>query len=113
MNYLVTHYKNLAEQLQARINHLKQCLYEMDATAAAGGGLNQVRADTSANNMIQPTLTVGDQIQSGDNAAPWDRGTPNPKRTYIWQGYQFKFNNGTWYILIDGKWIDAFEYGLK
>ena len=30
MNYLVTHYKNLAEQLQSRINHLKQCLYEMD-----------------------------------------------------------------------------------
>jgi hypothetical protein len=30
MNYLVTHYKNLAEQLQARINHIQQCLYEMD-----------------------------------------------------------------------------------
>ena len=31
MNYLVTHYKNLAEQLQDRINHIQQCLYEMDA----------------------------------------------------------------------------------
>ena len=30
MNYLVTHYKNLAEQLQSRINHIQQCLYEMD-----------------------------------------------------------------------------------
>ena len=31
MNYLVTHYKNLAEQLQARINHIQQCLYEMES----------------------------------------------------------------------------------
>ena len=30
MNYLVTHYKNLAEQLQSSINHIQQCLYEMD-----------------------------------------------------------------------------------
>jgi hypothetical protein len=41
MNYLVTHYKNLAEQLQSRINHIQQCLYEMDA--AAGGGIDQLR----------------------------------------------------------------------
>ena len=31
MNYLVTHYKNLAEQLQARINHIQRCLYEMES----------------------------------------------------------------------------------
>ena len=38
MDYLATHYKNLTEQLQSRINYLHQCLYEMDA--AGGGGLN-------------------------------------------------------------------------
>ena len=37
MNYLVTHYKNLAEQLQSRINHIQQCLYEMDSPGHGGG----------------------------------------------------------------------------
>ena len=46
MNYLVTHYKNLAEQLQARINHIQQCLYEMDT--AAGGGIGQFSKDTNS-----------------------------------------------------------------
>jgi hypothetical protein len=36
MNYLVTHYKNLAEQLQSRINHIQQCLYEMDLPGYGG-----------------------------------------------------------------------------
>ena len=36
MNYLVTHYKNLAEQLQSRINHIQRCLYEMDLPGNGG-----------------------------------------------------------------------------
>ena len=111
MNYLVTHYKNLAEQLQSRINHIQQCLYEMDA---AGSGIDQVRADTSANNnMVQPVSSVSDARESGNNPAPWTRGTPDPNRIYIWEGDKFKYNNGTWYILINGTWINAFEYGFK
>jgi hypothetical protein len=50
MNYLVTHYKNLAEQLQSRINHIQQCLYEMDA--AAGGGIDQLRVDDMPQNYM-------------------------------------------------------------
>jgi hypothetical protein len=80
MNYLVIHYKNLAEQLQYRVNHLQRFLYEMNA--AAGGGLNQVGANTSANNnMIQQVSPAQNTPQAGDNPPPWDRGTPNPKRT--------------------------------
>ena len=113
MNYLVTHYKNLAEQLQSRINHIQRCLYEMDATSA-GGGINQVRADTSANkNMIQPVSLVSEPPQSGDNIPPWNRGTPDPTRIYIWGGNQFRYNNGIWYVLLNGTWINAFEYGFK
>ena len=53
MNYLVTHYKNLAEQLQARINHIQRCLYEMDATAA-GGGIDQLRVSDMQKSDINP-----------------------------------------------------------
>jgi hypothetical protein len=50
MNYLVTHYKNLAEQLQSRINHIQQCLYEMDKEA--GGGIDRLRVSDMTQNSV-------------------------------------------------------------
>jgi hypothetical protein len=129
MNYLVTHYKNLAEQLQSRINHIQQCLYEMDATAA-GGGLDQVRVDNSVNttqeyvnpnNYSMNANTVN--YPSGQNPtgrdkkdhklAPWNRGNPVPNYVYSFNGNQFVYHNGTWYVMNNGTWVNAFEIPFK
>jgi len=89
MNYLVTHYKNLAEQLQSRINHLQQCLYEMDA--AAGGGIDQLRVDDTQQNYTnvanyQQTPTTNSTTTTSTPTYPTVKGpfqTPesvNPNR---------------------------------
>ena len=57
MNYLVTHYKNLAEQLQSRINNIQQCLYEMDTgsyTSSSRKGMGPVNPPTHGGGLLPP-----------------------------------------------------------
>ena len=57
MNYLVTHYKNLAEQLQSRINNIQQCLYEMDTgsyTSSSRKDMGPVNPPTHGGGLLPP-----------------------------------------------------------
>ena len=108
MDYLARHYKNLAEQLQYRINHIQQCLYEMNAPP---GGLN----DPSENEPSQEspeTQNPTQDTQAPDGGptpggiAPW-RIIPAPPTdtTYTWFGRLYKYVGGGWVVqLPDGTW---------
>lgn len=107
MNYLVTHYKNLAEQLQARINHIQQCLYEMDA--AAGDGVDPLRGRDYTPDNTRPV--GGDPNDPGERwnwqdhqeeqrpqnlptgiAAPWNIiPAPRPGSIYYWNGNPYRY----------------------
>ena len=107
MNYLTTHYKNLSEQLQARINHIQQCLYEMDA--AAGGGIDQLSAQDYApdntrpvgGNPNDPGKPYGPNSYPGATppkplprgiAAPWNIiPAPPPGSIYWYQGKPYRY----------------------
>ena len=111
MNYLVTHYKNLAEQLQSRINHIQRCLYEMDATAAGGGGgLNTPQQTTPSINIPKtgsPTST-DELLQRGRDllrtntpggVAPWNViPTPANGTKYYYYGREYTLQNGVWFV---------------
>ena len=107
MNYLVTHYKNLAEQLQARINHIQQCLYEMDAPP---GGLNNPFANeppskaTETQNPTQDTQAPAGSPTPG-GVAPW-RIIPAPAigTTYTWGGKLYEYVGGGWRVQTPTGW---------
>ena len=44
MDYLTQHYKNLSEQLQAKVNHLKQLMEaEVETKVAPGSGMEPAK----------------------------------------------------------------------
>jgi hypothetical protein len=111
MNYLVTHYKNLAEQLQARINHIQQCLYEMDkATAAPPGGLNDPFANEPSPKVTEtPNPTQDTQVPNGGptpgGVAPWRiMPPPVPGTTYTWGGKLYQCVPGGWMVQTSEGW---------
>jgi hypothetical protein len=76
MNYLVTHYKNLAEQLQARINNIQQCLYEMDTGSYSSGSrkdMGPVNPPTHGGGLLPPQ-NPNRRPESAGRSAPKNPG---------------------------------------
>ena len=90
MNYLVTHYKNLAEQLQSRINNIQQCLYEMDTgsyTSSSRKGMGPVNPPTHGGGLLPPQNPNRRPEYAGRSALAnrtgggfYDRPTNRPNR---------------------------------
>lgn len=122
MNYLVTHYKNLAEQLQARINHIQQCLYEMDkAAGGGGGGLNTPEQTTPSIGLPKsgtPTST-DELLQRGrdllrtntpEGVPPWKIQPPPADGTvYYYMGQKYICVPGGWAIWDGVKYVRYYE----
>ena len=92
MNYLVTHYKNLAEQLQTRINNIQQCLYEMDTgsyTSSSRKDMGPVNPPTHGGGFYDRTQNPNRRPEYAGPSAPkrpghgggfYDRPTNRPNR---------------------------------
>ena len=107
MDYLARHYKNLSEQLQSRINHIQQCLYEMDKAAAepqqVPGGLNT--PDFAPNPTSETETLPWWKNNTPDGVAPWKIMPPPADGTiYIYFGRRFRCIPGGWQVWNGSEW---------
>lgn len=105
MNYLTTYYKNLSEQLQTRVNNLKQRLYEandrpFNNPGFSPGGLNDPHFTPLGAPVGMPGTGQGTKPPPNNvpgNVAPWNVFPPPPNGTVYWYyGHQYRYNGGMW-----------------
>jgi len=103
MDYITKYYKNLSEQLSAKVNHLEQLLNEI-----ATSGIMATDA-TGYEDSTQPVKGnyESDNMVSYDPIWPWNKYPfPAPGTIVNHNGDQYVYaGDGHWYRNINGEWV--------
>jgi hypothetical protein len=99
MDYITRHYKNLSEQLAAKVNHLQQLLNEVSSANAissdsAGGPGFGIQVPEIQQPATGPRFNKGPSI-----LPPWQQAPPQPGTIVTWNGKNYRYEgNGFWSI---------------